>query len=294
PRRPARPERDPGRWRVRRPDPRGRRARRGRGEHLRLLRLRPCGDLGRAQGSTGDDRRPPRGSIRRPAHRGDPATCHGDRGRPRPRGQCRARRGPGGGPDRGRHRRDHRQCRGEHLHELPQSRGRHRHRLPGSPRARSLAFPGRSSRPHAPRPDDPARGACRVPPGGLRSPREPDGVPATTSGMPTASALVTALTEHPLLGLALTFAGGVATSLTPCLYPMIPITAAIVGEGTAVGPDARSRWRTVRLTAAYVLGLAMVYAGLGLLAGLTGTLFGGISTNPWAIATQGNLLLLFA
>lgn len=112
--------------------------------------------------------------------------------------------------------------------------------------------------------------------------------------MPTASALVTALTEHPLLGLALTFAGGVATSLTPCLYPMIPITAAIVGEGTAVGPDARSRWRTVRLTAAYVLGLAMVYAGLGLLAGLTGTLFGGISTNPWAIAIQGNLLLLFA
>ena len=106
--------------------------------------------------------------------------------------------------------------------------------------------------------------------------------------------LGTTLTDRPLLGLALTFAGGVATSLTPCLYPMIPITAAIVGEGSAVAPDARSRWRTARLTAAYVLGLAAVYAGLGLLAGLTGTLFGGISTNPWSLAIQGNLLLLFA
>lgn len=51
-------------------------------------------------------------------------------------------------------------------------------------------------------------------------------------GMPFTIDLGTSLTDHPLLGLALTFAGGVVTSLTPCLYPMIPITAAIVGGGT--------------------------------------------------------------
>lgn len=106
--------------------------------------------------------------------------------------------------------------------------------------------------------------------------------------------LGTSLTDHPLIGLALTFAGGVVTSLTPCLYPMIPITAAIVGGGSAAAPVAAPRWRTVGLTASYVLGLAAVYATLGLIAGLTGTLFGGISTSPWAYAIQGNLLLLFA
>lgn len=105
-------------------------------------------------------------------------------------------------------------------------------------------------------------------------------------------ALGTSLTDNPLYALVLVFAGGVATSLTPCIYPMIPITAAIVG-GQSVGAP-QSRFRTVALTAAYVGGLAAVYAGLGLLAGLTGTLFGGISTNPWALFVQGNVLVLFA
>jgi thiol:disulfide interchange protein DsbD len=104
--------------------------------------------------------------------------------------------------------------------------------------------------------------------------------------------LGTALSDAPWAALPLVFAGGVATSLTPCIYPMIPITAAIVG-GQSV-ETAPSRWRTVALTAAYVGGLAAVYAGLGLFAGLTGTLFGGISTNPWALFAQGNVLLLFA
>lgn len=106
--------------------------------------------------------------------------------------------------------------------------------------------------------------------------------------------LGTALTDQPLLGLALTFAGGVVTSLTPCLYPMIPITAAIVGGGTVSDDAGRDRRRVVTLTFTYVLGLTAVYATLGLIAGLTGTLFGGISTNPWSLFFQGNLLLLFA
>ena len=80
------------------------------------------------------------------------------------------------------------------------------------------------------------------------------------------------------------------TSLTPCIYPMIPITAAVVGGQSA----ARSRGRVLALTIAYVLGLSLAYAALGLLAGLTGTLFGGISTNPWLRIAMANLLLLFA
>lgn len=86
------------------------------------------------------------------------------------------------------------------------------------------------------------------------------------------------------------FAAGLATSLTPCIYPMIPITAGLLG-GTAAGQ--RSRRRTVALTLSYVLGLALLYATMGLIAGLTGSLFGTIASNPWVRFGIGNLLLLF-
>lgn len=98
------------------------------------------------------------------------------------------------------------------------------------------------------------------------------------------------LTDSPATALPLLFITGVLTSLTPCIYPMIPITAAIVG-GQSVG---RSTRRGAVLTIAYVIGLSLVYALLGLLAGLTHTLFGTVSANPWAAIVTGNLLLLFA
>ena len=103
------------------------------------------------------------------------------------------------------------------------------------------------------------------------------------------------LSGNPLKAIPFVFAGGVLTSLTPCIYPMIPITAAIVG-GTSMtdGAGHRSRWRPVSLTIAYVTGLALVYSALGLLAGMTGTLFGSVSTNPWLYFAMANVLLLAA
>jgi cytochrome c-type biogenesis protein len=101
------------------------------------------------------------------------------------------------------------------------------------------------------------------------------------------------LSDSPLTAVPLVFLAGVLTSLTPCIYPMIPITAAIVG-GQTVGGEAPPRWRTLALTLAYVLGLATVYSVLGLIAGLTGTMFGTISTNPWLYFAMANLLLLAA
>ncbi len=100
--------------------------------------------------------------------------------------------------------------------------------------------------------------------------------------------------SSPLHALPAVFVGGVLTSLTPCIYPMIPITAAIVG-GTSVGEEAgRPKWRPALLTLLYVLGLALVYSALGLFAGLSGTLFGAVSTNPWLYFVMANLLLLAA
>lgn len=101
------------------------------------------------------------------------------------------------------------------------------------------------------------------------------------------------LSSSPLTALPILFVAGVLTSLAPCIYPMIPITAAIVG-GSAVGEAPRARSRTVFLTFAYVLGLSLAYASVGLFAGLTGTLFGSVSTNPWVYFAMANLLILAA
>ncbi len=99
------------------------------------------------------------------------------------------------------------------------------------------------------------------------------------------------LAGSPLAVLPAVFLAGLATSLTPCIYPMIPITAGILGGSGSVG---RSRARTAVITGCYVTGLALVYAVLGLVAGLTGTLFGTISSNPWAYLVFGNVLLVAA
>jgi cytochrome c-type biogenesis protein len=103
------------------------------------------------------------------------------------------------------------------------------------------------------------------------------------------SAFESTLRDHPLAAVPLLFGAGLATSLTPCVYPMIPITAGILG-GTGAGA---SRRRSAVRTAAYVSGLALVYSLLGLTAGLTGSLFGTVSSSPWAYFVMGNLLLLF-
>ena len=101
------------------------------------------------------------------------------------------------------------------------------------------------------------------------------------------------LGASPLTALPLVFLAGVLTSLTPCIYPMIPITAAIVGGAQSAAGGA-TRGRTLSLTMAYVIGLALVYSLLGLVAGLTGSMFGEISTNPWLYFGMANMLILAA
>ncbi|HEY5218523.1 MAG TPA: cytochrome c biogenesis protein CcdA, partial [Gemmatimonadaceae bacterium] len=100
------------------------------------------------------------------------------------------------------------------------------------------------------------------------------------------------LSANPFVALPLVFLGGVLTSLTPCIYPMIPITIAIVG-GQSADPNA-PRFRPVFLTLTYVAGLTLVYSTLGLVAGLSGTLFGTVSSNPWLYFTMANVLIIAA
>jgi len=104
-----------------------------------------------------------------------------------------------------------------------------------------------------------------------------------------ASGLDSSLQDQPLTAIALLFGAGVATSVTPCVYPMIPITSGILGGAGVAG---RSRRRTFVMTLLYVAGLALVYSLLGVLAGLTGTLFGAVSSNPWVYFVMANFLLV--
>jgi thiol:disulfide interchange protein DsbD len=99
-----------------------------------------------------------------------------------------------------------------------------------------------------------------------------------------------AIQHRPLLALPLLFGAGVLTSLTPCVFPMIPITVGVIGGTASAG---RSRGRTAVLTLTYVSGVAVFYALLGLIAGLTGSLFGTVSANRWVLFAMGNLLLVF-
>ncbi len=85
------------------------------------------------------------------------------------------------------------------------------------------------------------------------------------------------------------FVGGVLASLTPCVYPMIPIVSSYVGSKTM---GEKTRFKSFSLSLAYVVGMALVYAALGVLAALTGRLFGEISTSPLALFLVANLIIV--
>ena len=77
------------------------------------------------------------------------------------------------------------------------------------------------------------------------------------------------------------FIGGILTSFTPCIFPMIPITLAVLGRGASE----RSRTENFLLALSYVLGIAMTYSTLGVVAASTGALFGSALQNTWVVAS---------
>ncbi len=85
----------------------------------------------------------------------------------------------------------------------------------------------------------------------------------------------------------LAFLGGLALNLTPCVYPLIPITLSFfAGQApppkSLVGGQAQQRWgHTAVLATCYVLGLAVTYSALGLIASLTGGMLGAVLQQPW-------------
>jgi thiol:disulfide interchange protein DsbD len=93
----------------------------------------------------------------------------------------------------------------------------------------------------------------------------------------------------PVLAFVAVFIGGILISLTPCVYPIIPITIGVIGS-TSVG----SKTKGFFLSLVYVLGIATMYAVLGAFAALTGRLFGEIGSSPFSYLIVGNICIILA
>ena len=86
------------------------------------------------------------------------------------------------------------------------------------------------------------------------------------------------------VSLIIIFLAGVGLSFTPCVYPMIPITVAVIGGQPAGGQTtARSPLKAFFLSLIYVLGISIVYSAMGVAAASTGALFGTALQSPWVI-----------
>ena len=76
------------------------------------------------------------------------------------------------------------------------------------------------------------------------------------------------------------FLWGLSMNLTPCVYPMIPITISYFGGTSGEGTSPRSGLLRALL---FVIGMAITYSGLGVSAALTGRMFGASLGNPYVI-----------
>jgi thiol:disulfide interchange protein DsbD len=88
------------------------------------------------------------------------------------------------------------------------------------------------------------------------------------------------LTEQGLVpALGMIFLLGLALNLTPCVYPMVSLTVMYFvrqAEGKTKRVVVQALW--------YLLGIALTYSALGMLAALTGRMFGAHLQNPWVLA----------
>ncbi len=89
------------------------------------------------------------------------------------------------------------------------------------------------------------------------------------------------------LGYISAFLGGVLVSFSPCVYPLVPVTLGFIGVKAG-----SSRLKGFLLSLVYVLGLAVTYSILGLIASLGGRLFGEISSHPISFLVIGNACIL--
>lgn len=86
------------------------------------------------------------------------------------------------------------------------------------------------------------------------------------------------------------FGAGLLLSLTPCVFPMIPILSGIiVGRGHKI-----THMHAFLLSLAYVLGMAITYAAAGVAAGYSGNLISNALQTPWVLGSFAALFVLLS
>jgi thiol:disulfide interchange protein DsbD len=113
--------------------------------------------------------------------------------------------------------------------------------------------------------------------------------PITAQAGGLGDAFSRALEKGPVYAAIASFLGGLGASLTPCVYPMIGITVAVFGAR-----QVKSRWHAMGLSTVYVAGMASMYVPLGVIAGLTGSLFGAALASKWVVVGIAVLFVLLA
>jgi thiol:disulfide interchange protein DsbD len=98
-----------------------------------------------------------------------------------------------------------------------------------------------------------------------------------------------ALAHGTIVALGASYAFGLATSLTPCVYPMIAITVSVFGA-----KEARSRLEGTLLSLTFVVGIVCLFAPLGVVSALTGKGFGSALGNPWVVGLIAVVFLSLA
>ncbi len=87
----------------------------------------------------------------------------------------------------------------------------------------------------------------------------------------------------------LVFVGGLALNLTPCVYPLIPITVSYFG-----GQSGGKRGGLAAHAVLYVIGMAITYSVLGSIAAFTGSLFGAALQHPPVLVFIALVMILLA
>lgn len=114
--------------------------------------------------------------------------------------------------------------------------------------------------------------------------------PKSSMSMFSAGTIENQLSKNFYLTFLLVFLAGILTSFTPCIFPMIPITLSILGHDA----HEKSRMQNISRSVFYVLGIAFTYSTLGVLAALTGAIFGQALANKWVVLSMVGLFVLMA
>ena len=112
-----------------------------------------------------------------------------------------------------------------------------------------------------------------------------------TSKLSEQDQIVTALKQDSLAMTLLSFFGfGLLLSLTPCIFPMIPILSGIiVGHGNHI-----TTTRAFLLSLSYVIASALTYTGFGILAALFGNNLQTTFQQPWIIGLFSSIFVLLS